>query len=408
MRRYRKWALTLGLMAATSGVAQAGPFSFFKSKKKTKPAAATRSASSSTRTSSSGRTANQKMAEHIAGALRTSRLNGSDIEIEYRGGLAVLKGSVSDANQKARATQVVSRLRGVDRVDNRLQVAGRTAPSSRTPSAPTRRPLDIRRTGGGVRQAGLESVVNESITESTDLPKPAPVPSSVKASQPSPAKASNQQIAQLIANALTAERFSGYDIEIRFQNGTALLAGKVTDPSQKIRATQITSSLPHVKSVTNQLQVIQPSGPAYYYSGQASAAPYARHAAAGPYSGRPVLSNPYAQQQQHYMPINYQPGAAGQPGMPPGYGPGAGPGGPPPGYGPGPGGGMPPTPPGYAHGGAGASHAAYNMPRLPNYAWPSYASYPNAAQVSYPKEYSASAWPYIGPFYPYPQIPLGW
>ena len=48
------------------------------------------------------------------------------------------------------------------------------------------------------------------------------------------------------------------------------------------------------------------------------------------------------------------------------------------------------------------------MPNLPETAWPAYASYPNYSQVTYPKEYSASAWPYIGPFYPYPQIPMGW
>ena len=48
------------------------------------------------------------------------------------------------------------------------------------------------------------------------------------------------------------------------------------------------------------------------------------------------------------------------------------------------------------------------MPNMPEHAWPSYASYPNYSQVSYPKEYSPSAWPYIGPFYPYPQVPLGW
>ena len=45
---------------------------------------------------------------------------------------------------------------------------------------------------------------------------------------------------------------------------------------------------------------------------------------------------------------------------------------------------------------------------LPGYAWPSYASHPNYGAVSYPKQYSPSAWPYIGPFYPYPQVPLGW
>ena len=67
-----------------------------------------------------------------------------------------------------------------------------------------------------------------------------------------------------------------------------------------------------------------------------------------------------------------------------------------------------PAPPAYGHPGSGQSHVAYDMPHLPEYAWPAYASYPNYAQVTYPKEYAASAWPYIGPFYPYPQIPLGW
>ena len=48
------------------------------------------------------------------------------------------------------------------------------------------------------------------------------------------------------------------------------------------------------------------------------------------------------------------------------------------------------------------------QPNLPNYAWPTTADYPNYAQVSYPKQYASGAFPYIGPFYPYPQVPLGW
>lgn len=52
--------------------------------------------------------------------------------------------------------------------------------------------------------------------------------------------------------------------------------------------------------------------------------------------------------------------------------------------------------------------ARYDHPSLPGYAWPTYAAYPNYAAVTYPRQYSASAWPYIGPFYPYPQVPLGW
>jgi hypothetical protein len=58
--------------------------------------------------------------------------------------------------------------------------------------------------------------------------------------------------------------------------------------------------------------------------------------------------------------------------------------------------------------GVGIAPARYDHPTMPGYAWPSYAAYPNYAAVTYPKQYSPTAWPYIGPFYPYPQVPLGW
>jgi hypothetical protein len=51
---------------------------------------------------------------------------------------------------------------------------------------------------------------------------------------------------------------------------------------------------------------------------------------------------------------------------------------------------------------------SYENAQMPGYAWPSYASYPNYAALTYPKQYSPTAWPYIGPFYPYPQVPLAW
>ena len=56
----------------------------------------------------------------------------------------------------------------------------------------------------------------------------------------------------------------------------------------------------------------------------------------------------------------------------------------------------------------GAAPVRYDQPCMPNYAWPSYAAHPNYAAVTYPKQYSPTAWPFIGPFYPYPQVPLGW
>ncbi|MFG0286999.1 MAG: BON domain-containing protein [Rhodopirellula sp. JB044] len=57
---------------------------------------------------------------------------------------------------------------------------------------------------------------------------------------------------------------------------------------------------------------------------------------------------------------------------------------------------------------APAGAPRYDSPNLPNYAWPGYAAHPNYAALSYPQQYSPSAFPYIGPFYPYPQVPLGW
>lgn len=57
---------------------------------------------------------------------------------------------------------------------------------------------------------------------------------------------------------------------------------------------------------------------------------------------------------------------------------------------------------------SGVAQARYEQPCMPNYSWPSYAAYPNYAAVTVPRQYSATAFPYIGPFYPYPQVPLGW
>ena len=56
----------------------------------------------------------------------------------------------------------------------------------------------------------------------------------------------------------------------------------------------------------------------------------------------------------------------------------------------------------------GFAGAQMDNPAMPAYAWPSYAAHPNYGAVAYPQQYSAKAWPFIGPFYPYPQVPLGW
>jgi hypothetical protein len=65
------------------------------------------------------------------------------------------------------------------------------------------------------------------------------------------------------------------------------------------------------------------------------------------------------------------------------------------------------VPAGYVPTGS-ARGPSYENAQMPGYSWPSYASYPNYAALSYPQQYSPTAWPYIGPFYPYPQVPLAW
>jgi len=47
-------------------------------------------------------------------------------------------------------------------------------------------------------------------------------------------------------------------------------------------------------------------------------------------------------------------------------------------------------------------------PPLPPNAWPTYAPYNNLSRVAYPQSYPYNAFPFIGPFYPFPKVPPGW
>lgn len=49
-----------------------------------------------------------------------------------------------------------------------------------------------------------------------------------------------------------------------------------------------------------------------------------------------------------------------------------------------------------------------NPPKMPPYAWPTYAPYNNYSRVAQPMAYPYNAFPFIGPCYPFPKVPLGW
>ena len=59
-------------------------------------------------------------------------------------------------------------------------------------------------------------------------------------------------------------------------------------------------------------------------------------------------------------------------------------------------------------GGAGQLTPDMGAPPLPPYAWPTYAPHNNVSRVGYPTAYPYNAFPFIGPFYPFPKVPLGW
>lgn len=345
MKRYRKWVLTLGIIAVTPGITMAGPLDFFGKK----------SDQSSSTAVSGSITNNQKVANEIADTLRKARLTGYNMEIEYNKGVAVLSGKIPTAAQKAQATSLLSRIKGVSRVDNRLEVI--EVASNRVPTLgaePKKSSLNPFRKPGDITQASATDPFLQSSLKQAQFEQPVERRASnvqtVSYQAPAGRPVNNQQMAEQIAKALGPVLASAHDVEIRYKNGTATLQGAIGSPQEKQMATQIAQRVPGVRQIDNRLQVLQPA----------------------PQQRAPMI------QPTNYS--NYQaphPGQAGPPNMAP-------------------------------QPGMGPANNVYNSPHLPETAWPTYANYPNYAQVSYPGEYSASAFPYIGPFYPYPQVPLGW
>lgn len=263
-----------------------------------------------------------------------------------------------------------------------------------------------------------------------------------------------KQMAQQIGNHLKQSgQLHNYRIGIKFRDGTAFLEGTVTSPEQRRIAINLVKQVKGVARVDfkleleNQPQAQEEQKPAanenrYQLSAALDRASQtsaeeessnvvhayqqqANEPAQMPMQRQPMMSSNGARMngmamRRNNMPLPsrmmpgmmpvrqasatgvYQAGGAcaGCNGGPAGMGPMMG--------GPGMGGaGMGPAPAGFVPQGSGRG-PSYDNASMPGYAWPSYASYPNYAALSYPQQYSPTAWPYIGPFYPYPQVPLAW
>jgi osmotically-inducible protein OsmY len=171
---------------------------------------------------------------------------------------------------------------------------------------------------------------------------------------------SNQQVAEQIGGSLAQSGLAGQSISIHYQNGIVTLTGEVDSAAQHNAATAAASGVPGVITVNNRLMVTQVG----FAPKQKTPVSY----------GQPFTTAAYS----HQLPAANTVQASLQMST------------------------VAATP--VAMGGAGV----FSHPQLPSHAWPAYAQYPNSAAVTYPTQYSASAFPYIGPFYPYPQVPLGW
>jgi hypothetical protein len=258
------------------------------------------------------------------------------------------------------------------------------------------------------------------------------------------AMASNQEFAETIAASLRdSGKLQDYKIGVKFQDGTAWLRGRVTSQEQMNTALREALETPGVLRVVNNLEIGpsdqdarpagEPAGPATLKQasgalgaesgsrgsaadlsaalssfGQGSSQTAMRLQAAAsegtPAARQPsVVVNPLA---SSFVNEPVHPTTATSPRPSPApmatMTAMAQPMGPP----------LPmgaaPAPQYVMPAAGGTAPAVYDQPNLPNYAWPSYAAYPNYAALTYPKQYSPTAWPYIGPFYPYPQVPLGW
>ncbi len=261
---------------------------------------------------------------------------------------------------------------------------------------------------------------------------------------PAAANADDQQIAEFIKSRLQAEQqagnLRGFNLDLKVEQGTVWFTGYVANEQQEelvLQTAQQAGRLGAVKIVDDieiRRSVMQPSEAAQQVDYQESAAGQVPQIAAigqspMPTSTQPVQPQsvqpqsvqaqpvqPQSVQAQPVQPQSVQPQpvqaqpipmqaqpmpmqggmnldqAYGQPqGMPvPAYQASSS--------------GQMPMPMGYTSDNGGMGGA----PSLPGYAWPAYAAAPNYAAVNYPKQYSPSAWPYIGPFYPYPQVPMGW
>jgi hypothetical protein len=301
----------------------------------------------------------EDLAASVAGRLRESgALAGYKVNVKAKSGTVWLEGRVADEKQLAAAVGIAESSPGVERVVNRLAIEQGAA------AAPAR--------------FGMPTSTWSLVGGEAPASKPSPASLVAQNAKPSPMSSG------LFAFTGAGSKGSQADVQLVQAQSPAGRNGAMRQGARP---------LPMGAAQGRPMQAPAGRGPVTRTAmrtngmGEPMTLP-----APGGYDG------PLVDGQMVPGTMQYSEGAP----MEGGYA--GGPGG---GYAGGPGGGAP-----MAMGGTGVGMPPVPMrgdgPNMPNYAWPSYAANPNYAAVQYPTQYSPTAWPYIGPFYPYPQVPLGW
>ena len=193
------------------------------------------------------------------------------------------------------------------------------------------------------------------------------------------APSSNQATAEAVARVLKGNpALSGYRIEIESQGGLVTLSGGVSTDSQKTAAVAAAGRVAGVTGVIDGMKVVGDARvkPAQYSPNQPPQVAMNGLGLHHNRGGAPMMAEGAGTVVSSTTSAPVGTEYAG------------------------------PIPEGAAGGHSGAT--ALNTPNAPNYAWPSYAPYPNYSAVGYPTAYPWQAWPNIAPPYPYPEVPLDW
>jgi hypothetical protein len=204
----------------------------------------------------------------------------------------------------------------------------------------------------------------------------------------------NQQIADTIAAHLRQSgQLRRYTVDITFQDGTADVSGTVADQTQREEALRIVLGVPGVERVLDHLTLAPAAGLRQVQATQPAAQGADAPRSAVPTTSEPPLSSGPALQEQDPpppVPLPQEPAPLPRKTAEAGARNGA------------------PNEPVPIYSAPRPQVYDLNPPKMPPYAWPTYAPYNNVSRVAYPTLYPYNAWPFIGPPYPFPKVPLGW